>query len=62
MIELERTDDGIYVKFACNADLRYIQESLWHKSSKMAGIYTHVSTRNLSKIRSPLDIMGDERQ
>lgn len=36
-------------------DLRYIQELLGHKSSKTTEIYTHVSEKDICRIKSPLD-------
>ena len=36
-------------------DLRYIQALLGHKSSRTTEIYTHVTTHNIQKIRSPFD-------
>ncbi|MDQ6418014.1 tyrosine-type recombinase/integrase [Paenibacillus sp. LHD-117] len=39
-------------------DIRYIQELLGHKSSKTTERYTHVSIKDIRRIKSPLD-QGD---
>ncbi|MFD0671649.1 tyrosine-type recombinase/integrase [Cohnella sp. GCM10027633] len=38
-------------------DIRYIQELLGHRNVQTTEIYTHVATRNIKNIKSPLDTM-----
>ncbi len=38
-------------------DIRYIKELLGHQNIKTTEIYTHVSSRDLSRIKNPLDTM-----
>ncbi|MHC1582375.1 MAG: tyrosine-type recombinase/integrase [Candidatus Syntropharchaeia archaeon] len=49
-LKKEVTVHSLRHSFATRVDLRYIQELLGHKHSKTTEIYTHVSTKNLSKI------------
>lgn len=38
-------------------DIRFIQKMLGHSSIKTTEIYTHVSTANIAKIKSPFDFL-----
>jgi len=40
----------------------FAQKILGHKSSKAIEIYTHLSTKNLSAIRSPLDYIVEQKR
>ena len=43
-------------------DLRYIQEMLGHKSSKITEIYTDVSKTSIGSRKSPIDTILNERK
>lgn len=36
-------------------DIRYIQKLLGHSSVETTQIYTHIATKDISKIKNPLD-------
>jgi integrase/recombinase XerD len=40
-------------------DIRFIQQLLGHSSTRTTEIYTHVSQKNLARIRNPLDALGE---
>jgi site-specific recombinase XerD len=42
-------------------DIRYIQKLLGHSSLKTTEIYTHVSTTDIAKIKSPFDFLPEEK-
>lgn len=63
MIRKAVTEHTLRYSFATHllesgTDLRYIQELLGRKSSKTTEIYTHVSTKDIGKIKSPLDSLN----
>ncbi|MDW3195012.1 MAG: tyrosine-type recombinase/integrase [Cytophagales bacterium] len=39
-------------------NLRYVQTLLGHTSVKTTEIYTHVSSKKLEEVKSPLDYLG----
>ena len=43
-------------------DLYYIQRLLGHKSASTTSVYLHITGRDFSKIRSPIDLLGDDQK
>jgi len=61
LIVLGKYDFGkitVAFHYALQVVQRYIREQLGHNHSKTTEIYTHVSTKSLGKIQSPLDSLN----
>lgn len=43
-------------------DLYYIQRLLGHGSARTTSVYLHITGKDLSKIRSPIDLLGDDQK
>ena len=43
-------------------DLYYIQRLLGHKSASTTSVYLHIAGKDLGKIKSPIDISGDDQK
>ena len=43
-------------------DLYYIQRLLGHRSASTTSVYLHITGRDISKIRSPIDLLGDDQK
>ena len=43
-------------------DLYYIQRLLGHKSASTTAVYLHIAGKDFGKIKSPIDILGDDQK
>jgi site-specific recombinase XerD len=43
-------------------DLYYIQRLLGHGSARTTSVYLHITGKELSKIKSPIDLLGDDQK